>query len=65
MRIRLNGAERETQAATISILLEELRLPPQMVLVEHNGHAPPRADWPGVQLRDGDAVEIMRIAAGG
>ena len=65
MKIRLNGTERQTQAATISILLEELGLPRQMVLVEHNGEAPRREEWDGARLQDGDAIEVLRVAAGG
>ena len=65
MRIRLNGTERQTQAGTISNLLEELGLPRQMVLVEHNGEATRREQWDGAPLRDGDAIEVLRVAAGG
>jgi len=65
VRIRLNGTERETTAATIASLLDELGLPRQMVLVELNGQAPPRIEWEGAQLHDGDAVEVLRVAAGG
>ena len=65
MKIRLNGTDRETGAATLSALIEELELPRQMVLIEQNGEAPPRADWEKTPLREGDRVEILRVAAGG
>ncbi len=65
MRIRLNGAERETGAETISGLIEELRLPRQAVLVEHSGEALRREEWDGRVLREGDAVEVLCVAAGG
>ena len=65
VRIRLNGAERETGAANIARLVQELGLPRQLVLVEHNGAATRREDWEGAQLRDGDVVEMLRVAAGG
>ncbi len=65
MRIRLNGAERETGAETIAGLIEELRLPRQTVLVERNGEALRREEWEGSALRDGDAIEVLRVAAGG
>lgn len=65
VRIRLNGAERETEASTVANLLEELALPRQTVLVEINGDAPGRETWETVALREGDAVEVLRVAAGG
>ncbi len=65
MRIRLNGSERETGAETIAGLLEELQLPRQTVLVERNGEALRREQWEGEMLREGDAVEVLRVAAGG
>ena len=65
MKIRLNGAGRETAAGTVAALLEELELPRQTVLVELNGEAMPRAEWSGAGLKDGDVVEVLRVAAGG
>jgi sulfur carrier protein len=65
VKIRLNGAERETGAATVAKLLEELGLPRQTVLVEQNGEPLSRGEWDAAALRDGDAVEVLRVAAGG
>jgi thiamine biosynthesis protein ThiS len=65
VRIRLNGSERETGAETIAGLLEELQLPRQTVLVERNGEALRREQWEGEMLREGDSVEVLRVAAGG
>ncbi len=65
VRIRLNGIARETEAETIGGLLEELGLPRQTVLVEQNGQAPRREEWDGARLREGDSVEVLRVAAGG
>jgi thiamine biosynthesis protein ThiS len=65
MRIRLNGDERETTAETIAGLLEELRLPRQTVLVERNGEALRREEWEVAALSEGDAIEVLRVAAGG
>jgi thiamine biosynthesis protein ThiS len=63
--VRLNGAERETCAETVGKLLEELRLPRQTALVERNGEALTREEWDGTRLREGDAIEVLRVAAGG
>jgi thiamine biosynthesis protein ThiS len=65
VRIRLNGADHETGAETAANLLEELHLPRQTVLIERNGEALCREDWDIAHLRDGDAIEILRVAAGG
>jgi thiamine biosynthesis protein ThiS len=65
VKIRLNGADHDTGAETIANLLEELRLPRQTVLIERNGEALRREDWDGAILRDCDAIEILRVAAGG
>jgi sulfur carrier protein len=35
------------------------------VLVEHNGDALRREEWPGRSLAEGDRLEIIRIVAGG
>jgi len=65
VRIRLNGTERDTEAETIGKLIEELGLPGQTVLVEHNGEALRREEWAEARLREGDALEVLRVAAGG
>ena len=66
MRIVLNGDTHETdRAADIAGLIAELALPAPALLVEHNGLALRREEWPQRPLADGDRVEIVRIVAGG
>jgi thiamine biosynthesis protein ThiS len=65
VKVRLNGADRETGAETVAKLLEELGLPPQTVLVEQNGEALGRDQWDGARLQEGDGIEVLRVAAGG
>jgi thiamine biosynthesis protein ThiS len=36
-----------------------------MVLVEHNGLALHRSEWPAALLAEGDRIEILQVAAGG
>jgi thiamine biosynthesis protein ThiS len=45
--------------------MESLGLPDRGVLVELNGTALRRDEWPTYTLRDGDTLEIIRIVAGG
>lgn len=66
MNFLLNGERVERgDAATIAELIERLALAPETTLVEHNGSALPRRAWPNEKLREGDRVEILRVAAGG
>ena len=64
--IHVNGEPRAVRVgASLPELLDELGLPPQTVLVEHNGVALFRKDWPTIQLAAGDRLEIIRVVAGG
>ena len=63
--IRLNGEPRQIAAATVTELAAELGLAPETLLIEHNGLALHRSEWPETSLTDGDQVEILRVAAGG
>ena len=65
MKITLNGEPRAIAAADIAALVAELALPAPVTLVEHNGLALRRDEWPHCPLADGDRVEIVRIVAGG
>ncbi|MBV8414855.1 MAG: sulfur carrier protein ThiS [Verrucomicrobia bacterium] len=66
MKLTLNGELREVAAvATVSDLLGSLRLTEKLVLVERNGNAVPRADFAFTKLVEGDAIEIVRLSAGG
>jgi len=63
--IRLNGDPMETGAQNIHDLFVLLDLPVASLLVEHNGLALRRDEWPQRTIASGDTVEIVRIVAGG
>ena len=66
MTISLNGETVDTRGAeTIDQLLKRYQLTPQSVLVEHNGLAVHRYEWPERSLAEGDRVEFVRVVAGG
>jgi thiamine biosynthesis protein ThiS len=65
MKLLLNGAERDVQAAQVEELVAELGLPLAAALVEHNGTALLRSEWPATTLHHGDRLEIIRLVAGG
>jgi thiamine biosynthesis protein ThiS len=63
--ILINGAPRETAAATIAALVTELGFTRGMVLVEHNGTALRPDEWAARRLVEGDRIELLRLVAGG
>jgi sulfur carrier protein len=66
MKLTLNGQARDVATGvTLSELLASLELADKMVLVERNGDAVPRADFPIITLGDGDTIEIVRMVGGG
>ena len=66
MKIALNGEPVDTrEAKTIAELIERYQLPPQSILVEHNGMALHRHEWPERLVAEGDRIEFIRVVAGG
>lgn len=66
MKITVNGEAREiARAQNVAELIDELRLPAPATLVEHNGLALRREEWPVRALAEGDVIELVRIVAGG
>ncbi|HEV3147676.1 MAG TPA: sulfur carrier protein ThiS [Chthoniobacterales bacterium] len=46
-------------------MVERYQLPPQTILIEHNGLALHRQEWPQRSLAEGDRIEFIRVVAGG
>jgi thiamine biosynthesis protein ThiS len=66
MRVSLNGREADAGGAqTVAELVGRFELPPETVLIEHNGVALHRHEWPKRALAEGDQIEIIRVVAGG
>jgi sulfur carrier protein len=66
MKISLNGESVDArEAKTIAELIERYELPPQSILVEHNGLALHRYEWRERSLAEGDRIEFIRVVAGG
>ena len=66
MKIAVNGESVDTRKAkTIAELIERYELPPQSILVEHNGLTVHRQEWSERSLAEGDRVEFIRVVAGG
>lgn len=66
MTISLNGQKADARGAeTIAQLVERYQLSPQTILIEHNGLALHRHEWPQRPLTEGDQVELIRVVSGG
>ena len=66
MTISLNCESVDSrEARTIAELIDRYQLPPQSILVEHNGLAVHRHEWAERPLSEGDRVEFIRVVAGG
>jgi thiamine biosynthesis protein ThiS len=66
MTISLNGETVDARGAeSIAQLVERYQLPPQSLLVEHNGLALHQHEWGEQALAEGDCIEIIHVVAGG
>jgi sulfur carrier protein len=66
VKVILNGEARDVaEARNVAELVTEFALPAPATLVEHNGLALRRDEWPTRPLAEGDRIEIVRIVAGG
>lgn len=66
MKIFLNGeAAACDEASTVQDLITRHGLLPETTLVERNGVALRRGEWPTQKLQEGDRLELLRVAAGG
>lgn len=66
MTVSLNGEKADARGAqTIADLIERYQLPPQSIVIEHNGLALHRHEWPHRALSEGDQIEFIRVVAGG
>jgi thiamine biosynthesis protein ThiS len=66
MKVAVNGESVDArEAKTIAELIERYELPPQSILVEHNGLAVHRHEWTERALAEGDRIEFIRVVAGG
>jgi len=66
MIISLNGERTDARGAkSIDELVSRFDLPAQAILIEHNGLALHRREWPNKSLAEGDRIEFIRVVAGG
>jgi len=65
--LKINGLEEKVAVSTITELLAERGIDPKarFLAVAVNGTVVRRAEWSGIALTAGDAVEIVRPFQGG
>ncbi len=64
--IRLNGERLDVPDSTgLEKMLETLSLPTKRIAVELNGRVIRRADWPTINISDGDKIEVVHFVGGG
>jgi len=63
--LTINGSAKEVSSTVLDDLFRELGLPAALLLVEYNGRALHRSEWPAVTLSEGDRLELLSVAAGG
>ena len=66
MKVIVNGqAHSVANPQTIDGLVQQLKLIPETLLIEHNGRALHRREWQRQAVQDGDKIELIRVVAGG
>jgi sulfur carrier protein len=65
MVLIVNGERRETESRRIAGLLAEMEFTGTQLAIAVNRSVVPRARWSEVELRDGDAIEIISPRQGG
>jgi sulfur carrier protein len=66
MKIFVNGDALECDdGITVEELIKRHALAPETTLVERNGVALHRRDWPNEKFAPNDRLEILSVAAGG
>jgi sulfur carrier protein len=69
VRITVNGKPREVAASDggidLTSFLRAFDINPRLVAVAINGDVIPRDSYPGAVIREGDAIEVVRMVGGG
>jgi thiamine biosynthesis protein ThiS len=66
IRVQLNGKEREVaRGLSVRALLEHLQLQPGAVVVELNREILERDSYGGVDVSEGDSIELVHFVGGG
>ena len=65
-RLQVNGKLRELERPQgLVSFLESYGVNPQFIAVAYNGQVLDKEEFPGITLKDGDVLEIVRPVGGG
>jgi thiamine biosynthesis protein ThiS len=65
MNLVINGENQNSEAATLSALVDRLGMKADRVAIELNREIVPREQWARIELHDGDRLEIVQFVGGG
>lgn len=66
MKVTVNGEAREIRpGTTIADLLRESGWSGSRIAVERNQQVVPRPEFAGIELEEGDRIEVVRFVGGG
>ena len=69
LHLIVNGVPRTLDGlaspSPLTSVLERLEMRPDRVAVELNSEIAPRTQWPELEIKDGDRVEIVHFVGGG
>ena len=72
MHLTVNGKPREIDASAhdrdampLLAMLDAFEVNPKLVAIAINGDVIPKSDFAAARVRDGDAIEIVRMVGGG
>jgi thiamine biosynthesis protein ThiS len=66
LRVRVNGEElRLPRGASVTALLDRLKISTPRVAVERNREILPKSSYPSTLLEEGDSFEVVEFVGGG
>ncbi len=65
MNVTINGQTETIAACSIAALVRQKGLDAEALVVEHNERIVQQAQWPDIQLQEGDNLELLSFVGGG
>lgn len=66
MQVMLNGVPADlADGLTMADVVHTISTRTSGIAVAHNGEVVPRGEWPAVDLRDGDRLDVLTAVQGG
>lgn len=65
MKVTVNGQEESIEPCTVEAFVTAKGLPSDSLVVELNREIIKQPQWSGVQLQEGDSLELLSFVGGG